>query len=135
ANCKSRNGSCSTTTASATENNGARLPSALVTTGPSARLEVNVKSVTAAGYNRPTVAKIGTACQTMGWPYSRKGDSRMKQSVKVGMLIAAPDSGETVRRPNCVSTTPPPKKIVETRARMTAVMAMDLAYRGGLANP
>ena len=81
-NWMSRSGSCRMRIASATENSGARLPSELVTTGPSARFDTNDSSVTAAGNPKPTAAKIGTARQTMVSPYSRNGDSRRKTSVK-----------------------------------------------------
>ena len=37
-------------------------------------------------------------------------------SVNEGTLIAAPDSGSTVRRPSCARTTPAPRKPAEAKA-------------------
>ena len=56
---RARSGSCSTTTASATENSGARLPSVEVMTGPSARLEAKVRNVSARREEQADGGKIG----------------------------------------------------------------------------
>ena len=136
ANCSARSGSCSSSTATATESSGDRLPSAPVTTGPSARLDANVSIVRAAGNTRPTAAKIGTARHSMVWPCSRKGDSRMNTMVNDGTLIAAPDSGWIYRRPNCVSTSPPPRNTADAMPRMMAAVISRLSpIVRTLANP
>ena len=101
------------------------LPSDAVTTGPSARLLENVIKVSSAGNTSPTAAKIGTALQTMVSPCSRNGEASRKHSVNDGMLIAAPDRGWMCRSPNCVSTRPPPRKIVAVMASRMAVMGFE----------
>ena len=60
--------------------------------------------------------KIGSARQTTGSPCRISGDSSRNSSVKEGTLIAAPDSGSTVRRPSCARTTPAPRKKAEAKA-------------------
>ncbi len=44
----------------------------------------------------------------------------MKSSVKEGTLIEAPDSGSTVRKPNCANTTPAPSRKADAKANRTA---------------
>src|SRR5262245_55682937 len=121
--CIARSGSCSSTTASATENSGARLPSVEVMTGPSARFEAKASSVRLAGKNKPIAAKIGRPPQTTGSPARRIGDSSRNSSVKAGTLTAAPDSGSIVRSPSWEVTTAAPRKAADAKAnRMAAVM-------------
>ena len=84
-------------------------------TGPSARFEAKVSSVSEAGKNSPMAMKIGMPRQTTGSPRRISGDSSRNSSVKEGTLIAAPDSGSTVRRPSCASTTPAPRKPAEAK--------------------
>ena len=79
-------------------------------TGPSARFEAKVNSVSEAGKNRPMAMKIGRPRQTTGSPCRISGDSSRNSSVKEGTLIAAPDSGSTVRKPSCARTTPAPEE-------------------------
>ncbi len=121
--CSGRNGSCSRSTATVTANNGARLPSVEVMTGPSARFDAKVRSVSDAGKNRPMAVKIGRPRQTTGSPCRISGDSSRNSSVKEGTLIAAPESGSTVRNPSCAITTPAPRNAADAKAnRMAAVM-------------
>jgi hypothetical protein len=125
ASCSGCSGSWSTITASVTENSGARLPSAPVTTGPSSRLDEKVRVVSKAGKTRPTPMKIGTARQTTGSPRSRIGDNSRKTDVKAGTLTAAPDNGGRYFKPNCVMTTPVPNRIAAANARPTAIVSGD----------
>ena len=52
-----------------------------------------------------------------------------------GMLMAAPDSGWTVRRPNCVSATPTPRNAADRKAKMMAAMGRLWPIARALANP
>ncbi len=114
-------------------------------TGPSARLEAKVRNVRLAGKNSPMAIKTGRPRQTTGSPARISGENSRNRIVKQGTLIAAPDSGSTVRSPNCAVTTPAPKKVADAKAnRMAAVMtsvlgaglmAVFLACGCRLANP
>ncbi|WP_338822370.1 hypothetical protein [Bradyrhizobium septentrionale] len=99
-----------------TANSGARLPNVEVMTGPSARFDAKVRSVSDAGKNRPIAMKIGRPRHTTGSPCRISGDISRNSKVKDGTLIAAPDSGSTVRKPSCASTTPAPRKMAEAKA-------------------
>ena len=55
-------------------------------------------------------AKIGKPRQTTGSPASSSGETSRNSRVNEGTLIAAPDSGSTVRSPNCAVTTPAPRR-------------------------
>ena len=69
-----------------------------------------------AGKNSPMATKMGRPRQTTGSPASSSGEASRNSSVKEGTLIAAPDSGSTVRKPNCAVTTPAPRKTAEAKA-------------------
>jgi hypothetical protein len=109
-------------TASATANSGARLPSVEVTTARARGWRRRSASVSSAGKNRPMATKIGRPRQTT----ARRQDQRRQQQEQQregGTLIAAPDSGSTVRKPNCARTTPAPEEgRSERRKRMAEVM-------------
>src|SRR5262249_56957867 len=103
-----RSGSPSRRNASSTANTGARLPSEPVITAPSRRLAAKVMSVAAAGKNRPTAAKIGSAVQTGDVPGGPNGAAATNNSGEGGMLVAAPGAGDTSGRPNCGGVSPGP---------------------------
>ncbi len=87
-----------------------------VITGPSDRFEAKVSSVSEAGKNRPMAMKMGRPRQTTGSSWRISGDSSRNSTVNEGTLIAAPDSGSTVRKPSCARTTPAPRKPAEAKA-------------------
>src|SRR5262245_36158767 len=82
---------------------------------------------------RPTAAKIGTASQTMVASRSAIGVTQANKSVDEGMLIAAPASGGTSRRPNCVNTSARPNRKAAPKASAMLITRRRLARLQSLA--
>ena len=119
--CGGRSGSCSRTTAVVTANSGARLPSVEVMTGPSARLEAKVSSVSEAGKNRPMAMNMGRPRQTTGSPEDQRRQQQ-EQKREGGDADRGPRQRLDGPQAQLRQNDPAPRKKAEAKAKMMAAV-------------